>query len=105
MFIHNFKYILKRLFNDKMLIFWTFAFPLILGTFFSLAFSNIEEGEKLDIINIAVIKNEEYKNSPIWQEAIKTLSDNKNEERLFNTKYVSIEKAKNNWLHYFRRFS
>lgn len=94
MFIHNFKYILKRLFNDKMLIFWTFAFPLILGTFFSLAFSNIEEGEKLDIINIAVIKNEEYKNSPIWQEAIKTLSDNKNEERLFNTKYVSIEKAK-----------
>ena len=94
MFIHNFKHMLKRLFNDKMLIFWTFAFPLILGTFFSLAFSNIEEGEKLDIINIAVIKNEEYKNSPIWQEAIKTLSDNKNEERLFNTKYVSIEKAK-----------
>ena len=94
MFIHNFKYMLKRLFNDKMLIFWTFAFPLILGTFFSLAFSNIEEGEKLDVIDIAVIKNEKYKNSPIWQEAIKTLSDKKDEERLFNTKYVSIEKAK-----------
>lgn len=94
MFIHNFKYMLKRLFNDKMLIFWTFAFPLILGTFFSLAFSNIEEGEKLDVIDIAVIKNEKYKNSPFWQETIKTLSDKKDEERLFNTKYVSIEKAK-----------
>lgn len=94
MFIHNFKYMLKKLFNDKILIFWTFAFPLILGTFFSLAFSNIEEGEKLAIIDIAVVKNEKYNNSPIWQEAIKTLSDKKNTERLFNTKYVSLEKAK-----------
>lgn len=94
MFIHNFKYMLKKLFNDKILIFWTFAFPLILGTFFSLAFSNIEEGEKLAIINIAVVKNEKYNNSPIWQEAIKTLSDKKNAERLFNTKYVSLKKAK-----------
>lgn len=94
MFIHNFKYMLKKLFNDKILIFWTFAFPLILGTFFSLAFSNIEEGEKLAIIDIAVVKNEKYNNSPIWQEAIKTLSDKKNTERLFNTKYVSLKKAK-----------
>lgn len=94
MFIHNFKYMLKKLFNDKMLIFWTFAFPLILGTFFSLAFSNIEEGEKLAIIDIAVVKNEKFNNSPTWQEAIKTLSDKKNTERLFNTKYVSLEKAK-----------
>lgn len=94
MFIHNFKYMLKKLFNDKMLIFWTFAFPLILGTFFSLAFSNIEEGEKLATIDIAVVKNEKYNNSPIWQESIKTLSDKKNTERLFNTKYVSLKKAK-----------
>lgn len=93
MFIHNFKYMLKKLFNDKMLIFWTFAFPLILGTFFSLAFSNIEEGEKLDVIDIAVVKNEKYNNSPIWQEALKTLSNKKNKERLFNTQYVSLEKA------------
>lgn len=94
MFIHNFKYMLKKLFNDKMLIFWTFAFPLILGTFFSMAFSNIEEGEKLAVIDIAVVKNERFKNSPIWQEAIKTLSDKKNKERLFNTKYVNLEEAK-----------
>jgi len=94
MFIHNFKYMLKKLFKDKMLIFWTFAFPLILGTFFSLAFSNIEEGEKLDVIDIAVVKNEKYTNSPIWQEAMKTLSNKKDKERLFNTKYVSLEKAK-----------
>ncbi len=55
---HNFDYTIKALFRDKMLIFWTFAFPLILGTFFHLAFSNIEKNEQLDTINIAVVQNE-----------------------------------------------
>ena len=52
MFIHNFKYSLKTLFRNKMLIFWTFAFPIILGTMFNLAFSNIANSEKFDIIDI-----------------------------------------------------
>lgn len=94
MFIHNFKYMLKKLLHDKMLIFWTFAFPLILGTFFSLAFSNIEKGETLDIIDVAVVKSERFENSPIWEKAFKTLSDKNNEDRLFNTKYVDEDKAK-----------
>lgn len=34
MFWHNFKYTAKTLLGDKMLIFWTFAFPVILGAFF-----------------------------------------------------------------------
>ena len=55
MFIHNFKYAFKTLFKNRMLIFWTFAFPIILGTLFNMAFSNIENSEKLDIINIAII--------------------------------------------------
>ena len=94
MFIHNFKYALKTLFQNKILIFWTFAFPIILGTFFNMAFSNIENSEKLDIINIAIVENDEFKNNTIWQEAFKTLSDEENEDRLFSTKYVSIEEAK-----------
>lgn len=96
MFIHNFKYAFKTLFRNKMLIFWTFAFPIILGTFFNLAFSNIENSEKLDIINIAIIDNEDLKleeNKEI-KEAFETLSDEKNEDRLFYTQYVSEEKAK-----------
>lgn len=47
MFIHNFIYSFKTLFKNKALIFWTFAFPIILGTFFNMAFSNIENSEKL----------------------------------------------------------
>ncbi|MBQ9658823.1 MAG: ABC transporter permease [Clostridia bacterium] len=94
MFIHNFKYALKTLFRNRMLIFWTFAFPIILGTFFNMAFSNIENSEKLDIINIAIINNEEFKNSEIFKDAFENLSDENNEERLFNTKYVTESEAK-----------
>ena len=60
MFIHNFKYAFKTLFKNRMLIFWTFAFPIILGTLFNMAFSNIENSEKLDIINIAIINNDDF---------------------------------------------
>ena len=55
MFFHNYKYSLKTLFKNKGLIFWTFLFPIILGTFFNLAFSNIENSEKLSIIDIVVV--------------------------------------------------
>lgn len=94
MFIHNFKYTLKVLFGNKMLIFWTFAFPIIMATFFNLAFSNIENSEKLDIINIAIIDNDEFKENEPLKESFKTLSDKENEDRLFETKYVNEEEAK-----------
>ena len=94
MFIHNFKYALKTLFRDKMLIFWTFAFPIILGTFFNMAFSNIENSEKLEIIDIAIVDNDEFQNNELYKEALKTLSDEENADRLFNTKYVTEEEAK-----------
>ncbi len=94
MFIHNFKYSFKTLFRNKMLIFWTFAFPIILGTFFNMAFSNIESSEKLDIIDIAIIKNDEFENSKSFKIAFEELSDETSENRLFNTQYVEEDRAK-----------
>ena len=94
MFIHNFKYSLKTLFRNKMLIFWTFAFPLILGTLFKVAFSNIENSEKLDIINIAIIQNQEFENNEAFKTSFEKLSDENNEDRLFDTKYTTKEEAK-----------
>ena len=94
MFTHNLKYSLKILFKNKTLIFWTFAFPIILGTFFNMAFSNIVNSEKLEIINIAIVENDEFQNNTIWKETFKTLSDEENEDRLFSTKYVTKEEAK-----------
>lgn len=94
MFIHNLKYSLKILFRNKMLIFWTFAFPIILGTFFNMAFSNITENEKLDIIDIAIVENEELEENKVWKKVFNELSDKENKNRLFNIKYTSKEEAK-----------
>ena len=55
MFIHNLKYTVKILFKNKVLIFWMFAFPIILGIFFHMAFENIEKDEALQVFDIAVI--------------------------------------------------
>ena len=94
MFIHNFKYALKTLLKNKMLIFWTFAFPIVLGTLFKLAFSNIENTEKFDVIDIAIVENQDYNNNITFKEAFKVLSDKKNKDRLFDTDIVSEKKAK-----------
>ncbi len=94
MFIHNFKYTLKVLFKNKMLIFWTFAFPIILGTFFKMAFSNIEKNEQLDIIDIAIVSNETFDKNEILKESFKELSNPENDKRLFDTSYVNEKEAK-----------
>ena len=73
MFIHNLKYSLKTLFRNKMLIFWTFAFPIILGTMFNLAFSNIANSEKFDIIDIAIVKNDDFENNEAYKTVFEQL--------------------------------
>lgn len=93
MFYHNLKYSLKTLFRDKGLIFWTFAFPILLGLFFNLAFSDIEKSETLDIIDIAIIDNYEYQNNAIIKEAFKELGSSTSNNQLFNIKYVDIDEA------------
>lgn len=93
MFIHNLKYTIKTLFKNKVLIFWTFAFPIILGIFFNMAFSNIEKDEMLQIFDIAVVDNEEFRTQEIYKEALKELSSDDNEDKLFNIKYVTENEA------------
>lgn len=94
MFYHNFKYNLKILFRNRSLVFWTYIFPILLGTLFSLAFSNIENKEKLDIINIDVVNDNNFNKSISYNETIKILSDEESSDRLFNTKYTSLEESK-----------
>lgn len=94
MFFHNFKYAFITLFKNRMLIFWTFAFPIILGTLFKMAFSNIENSEKLDIINIAIIQNDDFEKNDAFKTSFEELSDEENEDRIFYTQYTTEEKAK-----------
>nr|MBP3258626.1 ABC transporter permease [Bacilli bacterium] len=88
--LHNLKYTLKTLFRTRALIFWTFAFPIILGLFFNMAFSNIESDEQMKIFEIAIVDNQEYRENIIY----KNVLDNLNGE-VFDAKYVSEEEAKN----------
>ncbi len=90
----NLIYSLKIMLKKKTLVFWTIAFPLILATMFNLAFSDIENNEKLDIINIAVVKNDDFVKNDVFKESIKILSE-EGEDRLFSTKYTSLKEAKN----------
>lgn len=94
MFTHHFKYALKILFRNRSLVFWTFAFPLILATFFHMAFSNITESEKLDIINIAIVNDQEFRENQEFRTAFKQLSDKNNKNRLFQVNYTTEKKAK-----------
>lgn len=93
MFIHHLKYTIKTLFKNKSLIFWTFAFPIFLSLFFQFAFSDIENNEKLSIIPIAIVENDELQNQDIFKKVFEELSDENNDDRLFSSQYVQLSKA------------
>lgn len=88
MFFHNFKYQIKYLFKNKTLIFWTYAFPLILGLLFYMAFSDIDKDEAFKAFDIGVINNNEYKQNQIYNETFKELSNKESNNYLFNIKYL-----------------
>lgn len=92
MFWHNFKYSWKVLFRNKVLLFWTFLFPILLGTFFKMAFSDIEKNESLDIISIAVVENTDYLNNEVMCMALSSLSQ-EDEDQLFQISYGSKQEA------------
>lgn len=93
MFIHNLKYTIKTLFLNRILVFWTIAFPIILGIFFKMAFSSIESDEALNVFDIAVIDNENYRNNDIYKKTFEQLSSDENENKLFNITYADNNQA------------
>lgn len=91
MFVHIFKYRLKCLLGDKSTLFWTMLFPMLLATFFQLAFSNLTTGEKLQKINVAVVDNEAWRENENFRQVISEVSNGDN--RLFNLTVASAEEA------------
>lgn len=92
MFIHNLLYDLKILLKNKNLIFWTFAFPIVLGVLFNMAFSKIEDGMKLDVFDIAIVESDNFSSNDYYIKAYKSLSEG--EDKLFNIKYTNLKDAK-----------
>ncbi|MFZ7132328.1 MAG: ABC transporter permease [Eubacteriales bacterium] len=81
MFSHIFIYRLKCLIRDRQMIFWTLLFPLILATFFHLAFSNLTANEKFNPIHIAVVNNTAYQENSDFKALLENVS--KGEEQIF----------------------
>ncbi len=78
MFRHLFKYKILTILREKEIMFWTFAFPLILGTLFFVSFGDIQSSvEEFDSIPIAVITEEENETVSMVLTELSKESDNK----------------------------
>ncbi len=94
MFLHVFVNRFKCLLRDRQLIFWTLLYPLVLGTFFSLAFSNIGSGEAFTSIPIAVVDTAAYQADTTFQSALDSVSaGSEAEQPLFDVTVVSQDEA------------
>ena len=71
MFYHNYKYRIKCIVRDRQMMFWTLLFPIVLATLFNLALRNLSSAEDFSIINIAIVKDEKYKENKEFLEVIK----------------------------------
>ena len=95
MFYHNFKYTLKILLRNKSLIFWVLLFPIILGTFFYLAFMDIEKNDKFEPINIGIIDNLNYQSDEFFSTTFELLGSSETENQIFNISYIDLDEAEN----------
>lgn len=85
-----FIYQLKILLRNKPMVFWTIVFPLILATFFNLAFSKLTGGEKFDIVKIAVVEESDH---PEFKSLLTSLSK-EDEHQMLDVQYVNKKTAK-----------
>jgi ABC-type multidrug transport system, permease component len=91
MFAHIFSYRLRCLLRDKETIFWTMLFPIILATFFNMAFSNLNNQEAFKSIDIAVVDDAGYQNNHSFKTALEGASTGS--DKLFNLQAVQKDKA------------
>lgn len=74
MFTHIYTHRIKVSFRDRQMLFWTFLFPLILATFFSMAFTNLSSNETFTSIPIAVVDNEAYRDDTILRQVLDSVA-------------------------------
>lgn len=89
MFLHNLKYEILSSLRQKEQIFWMMCFPIILSTFFFLAFGNLyEQDEVFSKIPVAVVENKE---DTAFRTVMNQLSSG--DTPMFSTEYTDEEKA------------
>jgi ABC-2 type transport system permease protein len=86
---------LKCLVKDKVNLFWALLFPIVLSSFFSLAFSKLYSSELFSSIPVAVVEDEAYINKKGFSELLKnvSISDSEDGTKLFKVTECSEDKA------------
>lgn len=87
---HLIIYDLKLLLRNRLTLFWTLLFPIILATLFNLAFSHLLDSEQFVEAKVAVVQLKENKG---FCDVLDELSKD-NEDKLLDVQYTSLDKAK-----------
>lgn len=93
MFFHVLKYRLKCILKDKQMMFWTLLFPIVLSTFFNMAFSNLNSNYIFEQIPIALVDGENLIENEYIKNVLLSLSDN-SDNPLFYLTQEDLSKAK-----------
>ncbi len=98
MFWHLYKYRVKVLLKNKYLLLWQGAFPIILGTFFFMAFSDITEmTENVETINVVITADKEVTQSSEEivkaDEAFNSFLQAMEDRELFDVTYTDYDEA------------
>lgn len=85
------KYRIITLCRSKDLFFWTLLFPILLGTFFQIAFGDyMKKNEAVTTISVAVVQTKENDRTRAFNEMLEELTK---EEAYLSVSKVSLEKA------------
>lgn len=90
MFIRLFIYRLRVLLRNRSLLFWTFAFPIVLGLLFNLAFSDLDQMGKVEQSTVGIVSTNED-NQEQFENVLKEIKQDG--KRLFKNKRMKKEKA------------
>lgn len=93
MFRHIFTTRLKCILRDRPMVFWSFLYPIILALFFGLAFSNLSAADSFQSFSIAVVDNAAYESDANFQEALRSVSGDDADTKLFDLTEESEEQA------------
>ncbi|MCR5600722.1 MAG: ABC transporter permease [Ruminococcus sp.] len=89
MFLHILKYELKNGLRNKDLIIWLILFPIVLGTFFKIAFGSVyEKNEKFSAIPVAIV---EVNENPAFRQVVEGIESA--DVPFLKASFVTREKA------------
>lgn len=81
----------KRLLRNKTNTFWILCFPIVLGTLFNIAFSNMSESEEMNTIPVAVVCEEDTYGETLKQ-SLKTICES--DDAMLKANFCDDKKAK-----------